>query len=320
MKIIKLKNILNVPILLLALFMLNKLEAQEASPIWKVDSVDVNGTRLFVQEAGNGEAILFIHGGPGMSHDYFLPHILPLAKHYRVILYDQRGTGKSDVITVDSNSMTVNQFVLDLEAIRKHFKLKKMNVVGHSWGGFLAASYGIKFSKHLNSLVFMDSSPLSSHLRDVMLEINKNSMTSEDKLYIRKILNSQNYKNGELSAIEKLWWATFKPSFYDPKKVYKLEFNFNSNYFFSQILLTNMYKEMQAFDLYPRLKKIKCPILVLHGKFDPMPIEASEAIRDHNKKGKIILLEKAGHFPFVEEPQQTFDIMRDFYDSLSKKK
>jgi len=69
MKIIKLKNILNIPILLLALFMLNKLEAQEASPIWKVDSVDVNGTRLFVQEAGNGEAILFIHGGRGMIHD-----------------------------------------------------------------------------------------------------------------------------------------------------------------------------------------------------------------------------------------------------------
>ncbi|MFZ1634078.1 MAG: hypothetical protein WAT43_09400, partial [Chitinophagales bacterium] len=55
----------------------------------------VNGTQLYIKIIGEGDPILIVHGGPGLNHEYFLPHLLPLAKNHKLIFYDQRSSGKS---------------------------------------------------------------------------------------------------------------------------------------------------------------------------------------------------------------------------------
>lgn len=57
--------------------------------------VDTNGVMLYYMMVGRGEPLVVMHGGPGASHDYFLPYLLPLARHNRVIFIDERGSGKS---------------------------------------------------------------------------------------------------------------------------------------------------------------------------------------------------------------------------------
>ena len=56
---------------------------------------EINGTKLFVREIGKGEPLIIIHGGPGLNHSYFLPHLDALSKSFKLIYYDQRACGQS---------------------------------------------------------------------------------------------------------------------------------------------------------------------------------------------------------------------------------
>ena len=56
--------------------------------------VDAHGVLIYYQTLGRGAPLLIVHGGPGASHDYFLPYLLPLARHHKLIFIDERGSGK----------------------------------------------------------------------------------------------------------------------------------------------------------------------------------------------------------------------------------
>lgn len=284
----------------------------------KEELVDINGTKLFVKVLGSGEPLLIIHGGPGLSHDYFLPHLNPLAENHQLIFYDQRGTGRSSV-ELDSSTMTLDHFVEDIEAIRKHFNLEKVNIVGHSWGGLLAALYAIKYKNKLKSLVFWDASPLNSRLREVMILKQKDMLTNEDHKSVRKITNSQDFKKGDPVTIKRLFWAIFKPTFFGQKLVYKLNFYFNENYSKSQLLLLYMYKTMLVYDYYNQLQKVKAPSLIFQGEYDPMPIECSQELNRQLKNSELIVIPACGHFPFVEKPKELFAKMESFYSGINSK-
>jgi len=117
--------------------------------------------RLFYCKLGGGqEFVLFLHGGPGLSiHDggYFME---PLAKQHTLIMYDQRGGGRSDIVT-DPALLSISHFVSDLEALRQHFGIEKMALVGLSWGSGLAAFYADAYPEQVSSIVFLDPRPIT---------------------------------------------------------------------------------------------------------------------------------------------------------------
>ncbi len=284
----------------------------------KEELIEINGTKIFIKVMGKGEPLLLIHGGPGLSHDYFLPHVLPLAENHQLIFYDQRGTGRSSV-DLDSAGMALNNFVEDIEAIRKHFGIDKLNIVGHSWGGFLAGLYAIKYKNHVKSIVFWDASPMNSHLRDVMLNKQKDMLTNEDHKSVRTVSKSKEFINGEPKAIKRLFWAIFKPSFFAQKLVYKLDFYFNENYAKSQILLLYMYADLVKYDYYNQLQKLKAPALIFQGENDPMPIESAQELHRQIRNSEMVIIKECGHFPFVEKPKELFSKMESFYLSINSK-
>lgn len=96
---------------------------------------------IFVEECGNPEGVpvLFLHGGPGSGCDpdhrrFFDP------QKYRIILFDQRGCGRSKPHMELTNN-TTSDLVSDMETIRKHLKVDKWVLFGGSWGGTLALIY-----------------------------------------------------------------------------------------------------------------------------------------------------------------------------------
>ena len=96
---------------------------------------------LYVEEVGNpkGRPIVFLHGGPGaglsVNHRRFFD-----PKKYRVILFDQRGAGKSKPFAhLETN--TTWDLVADMEAIRQHLGIAQWDVFGGSWGSTLALAY-----------------------------------------------------------------------------------------------------------------------------------------------------------------------------------
>lgn len=98
---------------------------------------------IYFEEVGNknGKPIVFLHGGPGggisASHRrYFDP------KKYRIVLFDQRGCGKSTPFA-ELKENTTWDLVADIERIREHLKIEKWSVFGGSWGSTLSLSYAI---------------------------------------------------------------------------------------------------------------------------------------------------------------------------------
>src|SRR5262249_37862179 len=112
------------------------------APVHRIEEgyVDAGGGLIYYKAFGQGEPLLILHGGPGASHDYFLPHLVPLARHNRLIFLDERGSGKSQKLQ-DPAGYTVEAMVEDTEAVRAALGLGRVKLLGHSCGGVPAQAY-----------------------------------------------------------------------------------------------------------------------------------------------------------------------------------
>jgi proline iminopeptidase len=111
------------------------------------------GHQIYFEESGNanGKPVVFLHGGPGGGTSptyrrFFNPDV------YRIILFDQRGCGKSKPFASLENNTTWD-LVSDIEALRKHFGIEKWMVFGGSWGSTLAIAYAETHPEHVTELV-----------------------------------------------------------------------------------------------------------------------------------------------------------------------
>lgn len=102
---------------------------------------------------GEGTPAILLHGGPGIN-SYYMNPMRELGADRPVILYDQIGSGRSTTDT-GPEDWTVESFVSELEVLRDHLGLERMQLVGHSWGSILAAEYWRAHPQHVESLVFM---------------------------------------------------------------------------------------------------------------------------------------------------------------------
>src|SRR5262245_52920173 len=114
--------------------------------------VDARGVLVYYRALGSGPPLVVLHGGPGASHDYFLPYLLPLARTHRLIFIDERGSGRSEKLE-DPSGYTVENMVEDVEAVRQGLALGSISLLGHSYGGVLAQAYALKYQQHLSHLI-----------------------------------------------------------------------------------------------------------------------------------------------------------------------
>lgn len=111
------------------------------------------GHTIYWEESGNpeGKPILFLHGGPGIGtspyhRSFFNPD------HYRIILFDQRGCGKSLPFS-ELNNNTTWDLVEDIERLREHLAIENWIVFGGSWGSTLGLTYAIKHPEPVKGLI-----------------------------------------------------------------------------------------------------------------------------------------------------------------------
>lgn len=102
-----------------------------------------DGHRIYWEQSGNpdGQPVVFLHGGPGAgcgpAHRRFFD-----PDHYRIVLFDQRGCGKSTPYGSIENNTTTH-LIGDIEALRRHLGIDNWLIFGGSWGATLALAYGI---------------------------------------------------------------------------------------------------------------------------------------------------------------------------------
>ena len=261
---------------------------------------DINGTQLYFKVIGEGEPLLIVHGGPGLNHNYFFPHLESLAKKYQLIFYDQRSAGQS-ALNVKAY-MTLKTFSEDIEAIRIAFGIEKINILCHSWGALPVTQYAIDHPDKLKSIIYCSPIPLSSKLAMQSNQVGIEKTTSADSLKRAQLIASPGFQKGDMAIVNALMMLSFKQVFCDTTKMQKFDPHLPDNYLVASLSLAGLMPDMKGYNYYPKLSALKdVPVLIIHGSCDIVVPEADQKIKDALPNSTFIIFEKSGHFPFIEE-------------------
>lgn len=114
-----------------------------------------DGAQIYYQVDGSGnDTVVVVHGGPGAGANVIRPDLEPLTLHHVVIFYDQRGGGRSE-LPADTTRLSALAFVQDLDAVRQHFKLDRLNLVASSFGAIVTGQYATVYPDRVARIVLL---------------------------------------------------------------------------------------------------------------------------------------------------------------------
>ena len=277
---------------------------------------------VYYEQCGNpkGKPAIFLHGGPGggcgkLSRRFFNP------KKYRIILFDQRGCGKSKPHTCLKDNTTWH-LIEDIESIREELNIQKWLVFGGSWGSTLAIAYAQKYPKHVSEMVLrgifmlrekelqwfyqygaseMNPDAWQGFLKEIPEKERSNLIEAYRKIFYGKD------KEKKLSAAKawSKWEASCSFINYNPNAVkdsvnaeFALAFALIENhYFVNKGFLDN---ENQLLDNVDIIRNI--PTVIVQGRYDVVrpPTTAYEL---HSKwpESNLIIAPFSGHSSFEKE-------------------
>jgi proline iminopeptidase len=251
-----------------------------------------------VRHAGAKTPLVVLNGGPGFDHNYLLTSDAwdKIAAHRSVVLYDQRGTGRSGELK-PGQSCTVADQVADLEALRAKLGVERMDLFGHSWGGFLAMAYAARYPQHVAHIVLCDSSaPKWSETEDILKHLFPEATERRDQHDALAAIGDADAGGAAVKEYLSMLFVSSRKRDEFLAAASQLRFNPAVN----QALNT----ELGHIDLGPLLARLKMPVLVLTGRFDAN-VAPSTAWRIHKAipGSRFEAFEQSGHLPFFEEPE-----------------
>lgn len=281
-----------------------------------------DGVRLFYRIVGDGpETLVAVHGGPGNSLESILPDLEPLAKGRRVIYYDQRGNGRSDLIK-ERDQLAISKHVADLEAVRTHFKLERMTLLGNSWGGLLVGFYAAAHPGRVERMVLHCAAPPTRPLIVAMNdEIRRRMGERYDEAQRKRfalVSDSQTWlKADDPRAVCREFMRTILAVYVsrpESLKLLKGDVCAGSEEAVRHQRLVNaqIWRALGDWNLTTSLGVVKAPVLVVHGEADVIPVEASEAWARSMPNARLLLIKGAGHIPQVEQPEIFFNAVETF--------
>ncbi len=127
----------------------------------------VNGIRLYYEEHGAGTPLMLMHGYSGIGRVWD-PHLPRLAPHYRLIVPDLRGHGRSSGAP---DTIHHRQFAADLIALLDHLGIERAHFVGHSSGGMCLLFVGARHPERVNTLTLVSATYTFEYAREHMREV-----------------------------------------------------------------------------------------------------------------------------------------------------
>jgi proline iminopeptidase len=262
--------------------------------------------------------LLVLHGGPGAHHDYLLPQMLALAEKYELIFYDQRGGGRSK--TEDRSPMTWQTHVSDLALIARELVGEPLSIVGYSWGGLLALLYSVEAferSEQINltpaRVVLIEPAPVTRPFRAQFESSFSERQASASVQQLREQLAQSGLRERDPDAYrQRAFELSVAGYFADPQRAREL-----TPFRVMGRVQQQVWESLGDFDLLQRVEQVDCPVLILHGRHDPIPLEASEALARALPDARLVVLEHSGHVPYVEEPDALFGAIERFLDETA---
>ncbi|HEX4737575.1 MAG TPA: alpha/beta hydrolase [Allosphingosinicella sp.] len=307
----------------LVLLLLSLLLAAPSAPALDREGFVVtdDGARLHYRVEGQGpETLVVVHGGPANSMESIRPDFAPATAGRRIIYYDQRGNGGSS-LDMDPARLAIGRHVADLEAIRAHFGLQKMNLLGNSWGGLLVSYYAVAHPDRVARLVLHDPAPPARPWLE--------AMSDEIRLRSRALPEAERRAFG--AASDPLSWyrapdplvpcrtfmqILFRLYAYDikaPGDTHSDPCAGGPEAVRRQLIVNKrIWAGLPDYDIRPQLGRVTAPVLILYGEADPVPRAAAEAWAAGYPNARLLVVRHAGHLSHVEQPAVFFAALDTF--------
>lgn len=273
-----------------------------------------DGVRLFYRRVGSGKnLIVLLHGGPGSNMNAVWLDLEPLARKHTVLMYDQRGGGRSEIIK-DPSRLKYTDHVRDLEALRKQFGLKRMMLVGESWGAGLAALYALEHPNRVNRLLLLGPMPPSRALVTRRLEKTDERIDFSKRLaeFRRALPTASN----PVALCREFFGAYRAALFFDQTAFSRRRGSSCDappegvrNY---MVVNDATFGSLGNYDFLPKLRQLWIPALIVEGAQSVPTLDSAHAWAEAMPNARLLLIRNSGHFPQVEQPRHFFPAVERF--------
>lgn len=281
-----------------------------------------NGVQLFYRLAGTAaDPIVFLHGGPGLGFDDGGYDIEGLAaKGQALLMVNERGAGRSTVIT-DASQLRLESYVDDLEAVRRHFSLSRMKLIGLSWGSAIAASYAARYPDRINRIVFLSPMSLTQESGRQRSAHLLSLLSPEAVARLTEIGEDSYWDRTPDAGLPALCRESMEPVLRlyvtDPAHLARTRGDVCG---YSPAALRNMNRvgsatvgSLGAFDFRPQLRTIRSPALVIEGAASQVSLDDVRGWARALPNGRLLLIPDAGHMNWLDQPAAAIDALDAFF-------
>ncbi len=264
-------------------------------------TLSVNDIPLFTRRVGRGPLVVVLHGGPGAHHDYLLPQYDWLARGRELFYYDQRGGGRSPVPR--ETPVGWREHVADLEAIRLELALEQLNLCGYSWGGLLAVLYLLEHPDRVERLALVSPASVTAQGRAAFERRFAERMNAPEIVRARDELRASGLRQRDPAAYQRRAFELSVAGYFRDFEKAKDLTPFRVTARTQQAVWDSLGDYDLGESLRNHASRYPLPATrVIHGSFDPIPIEGSRELAALLKADVVEL--PVGHCPHVEATDQ----------------
>src|ERR687883_1052069 len=265
-----------------------------------VDAAD--GTRLAYHQAGEGRPLICLPGGP-MQASAYLGDLGGLPAHRSLVLLDLRGTGES-AVPADPANYRCDRLVDDVEALRVHLGLDRIDLLAHSAGAALALLYVARHLDRVGRLALLNPSP-----RPVGLEI-----TDLDRRKVAELRRQEAWFPDAFAAFERIWsgdataadWKAIAPFTYGRwdavTQAHLARQASQKNADAAAVYYSAGALDPQA--TRTSLARLRTPVLLVAGEYDvALPPKCAAEYAGLFRQAELAVEPGGGHFPWLDDPE-----------------
>lgn len=310
----------------------------------QLERIEINGSHQWIQMRGHdadAPVLLFLHGGPGSAEmAWGREQSLKIEKHFVMVHWDQRASGKSRGEGFDPDDLTIEQFQSDTVAVinylRTRFNKDKVYLVGHSWGSVLGTLVARDNPELLHAYVGLGQVVNMVENEEVSLRFVLEAAREDGNEKALKELEglSPPYADApEELFVQRKWLGHYRGSFYAISLTDLVLASFAApEYTLRDIyesiegaieLAPLMWPELSAIDFFEQAPKLDVPVYFFTGRHDyNTPYEISQRyfeMLDAPHK-EYIWFEKSGHFPNIEESMRYQNLLLEKFLGIKQEK
>jgi len=281
----------------------------------------VNGAKLWVVLAGQGDPLIIIPGGPGSAH-FSYRSFDSLAKDNQLVFFDAFGRGKSDTAK-DVKEYSLDRDIEDIEGLRVALHFDKLNVLGHSYGGLVAQGYALKYPTRVSHLILANT-----FHSFIMWQENDDNSNHEIKTNYPEVWDSlmKVREAGAISSDEKHkalygkvpygFLYAYNPDNFLRRGQRRYPNSFNAKLYYQMVGKDGDFivgNDIGNFDFRKELKNLAMPVLIYGGRYDRVAVPSMMIkYKEYCPQAQFMFFEKSGHNPQVEEPAALFPVIEKF--------